>query len=72
MENSIEVENDFRSRYKIELQKMNDRQLVDESFQVKNQGMRTPKRRGETIKHEEISNEWVRRDRLKDKYPSEA
>lgn len=67
MENIVEVESEFRNRYRIELQKMTEERLVDESVQVKNQGMRTPHRRGETLKHEEISNEWVRRDRLKGK-----
>jgi len=61
MENSVDVENDFRIRYKAELQKMTDKRLADEKYQVNQQGMRTPNRRGETLKHEEIATEWVRR-----------
>jgi hypothetical protein len=61
MENSIDVETDFRNRYRAELQKMTDKRLADERIQVNQQGMRTPSRRGETLKHEEISAEWIRR-----------
>jgi hypothetical protein len=65
VESQIDVENDFRYRYSIELRSMTDKRLVDERIQVKQQGMRTPQRRGETIKHEEIDRELVRRDGLK-------
>jgi hypothetical protein len=61
MEISNDVEADFRSRYQTELQKMTDKRLSDESFQVKQQAMRTPNRRGEAVKTEEIDNEWLRR-----------
>jgi hypothetical protein len=67
VENSVDAESDFRNRYRIELQKMTEKRLVDESVQVKQQDIRTPHRRGEFIKHEEISSEWVRRDQLKGK-----
>jgi hypothetical protein len=61
MEMSNDVEADFRSRYQTELQKMTDKRLSDEKFQVKQQAMRTPNRRGEVVKTEEIDNEWLRR-----------
>jgi hypothetical protein len=63
--NSIEDENDFRQRYAAELQKMTDKRLDDERYQVKQQAMRTPQRRGEAVKHEEIDREVVRRDVIK-------
>jgi len=61
MESSIDVEADFRKRYRIELQKMTDKRLADERYQVNQQVMRTPNRRGEIVKNEEIGVEWVRR-----------
>jgi hypothetical protein len=61
MENSIDVETDFRRRYRAELQKMTDKRLADERYQVNQQVMRTPNRRGEALKHEEIATEWIRR-----------
>jgi hypothetical protein len=67
LESQIEVEKDFRHRYSIELRSMTDKRLFDERIQVKQQGMRTPRRRGEIIKHEEIDRELVRRDSLKRK-----
>jgi len=42
-------------------------QLNDERQRVKHQGMKTPRRRGEHIKHEEIDKELVRRHVLKEK-----
>ena len=62
---SIEEEKDFRQRYAAELQKMTDKRLEDERYQVKQQAMRTPQRRGEAVKHEEIDSEMVRRDLIK-------
>jgi hypothetical protein len=66
-ESEINAENDFRARYVVELKKMTDKQLDDERKSVNQQGMRTPGRRGENIKHEEISRDAVRRHVLKDK-----
>lgn len=54
-------ENDFRQRYANELRQMNDLQLNDELKRVKHQGMKTPGRRGEEIKREEIDREVIRR-----------
>jgi hypothetical protein len=56
-------EEEFRSRYASELAKMNDLQLEEERQKVKHQGMKTPRRRGEQIKHDEIDKEIVRRHR---------
>jgi len=66
-ESEINVENDFRERYAAEIRKMTDLQLNDERQRVKHQGMKTPRRRGEHIKHEEIDKELVRRHVLKEK-----
>ena len=54
-------EDDFRQRYASELRRMNDLQLNDELKRVKHQGMKTPGRRGEEIKREEIDREVIRR-----------
>ncbi len=55
----------FRDRYANELKKkkQNGRvdELDDERRKVKQQGMKTPGRRGEQIKHEEIDREISRR-----------
>jgi hypothetical protein len=51
---------------------MTDKRLLDERIQVKQQGMRTPQRRGELVKHEEIDRELVRRDMLKSKAKKSA
>ena len=60
-----EEEKFFRSRYANELKKkkQDDRyqELDDERRKVKQQGMKTPGRRGEQIKHEEIDREISRR-----------
>jgi len=66
-ESEINAENDFRARYAVELKKMTDKQLDEEKKQVNQQGMRTPGRRGESIKYEEISKDAVRRYSLKNK-----
>jgi hypothetical protein len=55
----------FRDRYATELKKkkqggMAD-ELDDERRKVKQQGMKTPGRRGEQIKHEELDREISRR-----------
>ena len=63
-------ERDFRERYTVELRKkrqcgMNNffgvDELLEERKQVNQQQMKTPGRRGEVIKHEEISKEMSRR-----------
>ena len=63
-------ENDFRERYTVELRKKRQcgldnyygvDELVEERKQVNQQQMKTPGRRGEAIKHEEISREMSRR-----------
>jgi hypothetical protein len=69
-ESETNAENDFRARYVMELKKMTDKQLDDERKSVNQQGMRTPGRRGENIKHEEISKDAVRRHILKEKAKS--
>ena len=60
-----EEEKFFRSRYANELKKkkQDDRyqELDDERRKVKQQGMKTPGRRGEQIKHEEIDREISQR-----------
>jgi len=56
----------FRESYAQELQsKKLDPELEEERKKVKQQGMKTPGRRGEQIKHEEIDKEIIRRYRLK-------
>jgi hypothetical protein len=64
----------FRERYAQELRKKKqqesdsyrgDNELADERRSVNQQGMRTPGRRGEEIKQEELDKEYVRRSRGK-------
>jgi hypothetical protein len=64
----------FRERYAHELQKKKqqggnsyrgDDELADERRSVNQQGMRTPGRRGEEIKQEELNKEYVRRSKGK-------
>jgi hypothetical protein len=62
----------FRERYAQELQKKKqqagnggDDELADERRSVNQQGMRTPGRRGEEIKQEELDKEFVRRSKGK-------
>jgi hypothetical protein len=56
----------FRENYAQELQRIkHDRELEEERKKVKQQAMKTPGRRGEQIKHEEIDREIIRRYRLK-------
>jgi hypothetical protein len=58
----------FRESYCQQLQKAKqDSDLEEERKKVKQQGMKTPRRRGEQIKHEEIDKEIIRRYRLKQK-----
>ena len=67
---SSEVETDFRERYNIYLRTKKQRifdkyigfnELEDERKIVNQQVMRTPGRRGEIIKNEEIDREFSRR-----------
>jgi hypothetical protein len=69
-----EEEASFRERYAQELQKKKqqtdntyrgDDELADERRSVNQQGMRTPGRRGEEIKQEELDREFVRRSKGK-------
>jgi hypothetical protein len=65
MVEDTEEEKFFRGRYANELKKkkqgdMAD-ELDDERRKVKQQGMKTPGRRGEQIKHEELDREISRR-----------
>ena len=56
----------FRESYSQQLQKVKqDSDLEEERKKVKQQGMKTPGRRGEQIKHEEIDKEIVRRHNTK-------
>ena len=66
-----EEEASFRERYAEELRKKKqqesdsfrgDNELADERRKVIQQGMRTPGRRGEEIKQEELDREFVRRN----------
>ena len=58
----------FRESYAQELQRIrHDRELEEERKKVKQQAMKTPGRRGEQIKHEEIDREIIRRYRLRSK-----
>ena len=65
MVEDTEAEKFFRDRYANELKKKrqddNLDELDDERRKVKQQGMKTPGRRGEQIKHEEIDREISRR-----------
>lgn len=75
-DNDTEEERSFRERYSHELRKkkqqdtrsyrQND-ELVEERVKVNQQQMKTPGRRGEKIKQEEIDKEIVRRDKMKGK-----
>ncbi len=67
---SSEVETDFRERYNIYLRTKKQRifdkyigfnELEDERIIINQQIMRTPGRRGEIIKNEEIDKEFSRR-----------
>ena len=69
-----EEEASFRERYAQELRKKKqqesdsyrgDNELADERRKVNQQGMRTPGRRGEEMKQEELDKEFVRRSKEK-------
>lgn len=52
----------FRETYSKHIRSLkDDAELEDERKKVKHQGMKTPGRRGEQIKHEEIDREMIRR-----------
>jgi hypothetical protein len=70
-----EEEASFRERYAQALQKKKqqasnsyrgDDELMDERRRVNQQEMRTPGRRGEKIKQEELDKEFVRRSKAKE------
>jgi hypothetical protein len=65
MVEDTEEEKFFRNRYADELKKKKQDgiadELEDERRKIKQQGMKTPGRRGEQIKHEEIDREISRR-----------
>ena len=65
MVEDTEEEKFFRGRYADELRKKKQDEradeLDDERIKVKQHGMKTPGRRGEQIKHEEIDKEISRR-----------
>ena len=70
-----EEEASFRERYAQTLQKKKqqasnsyrgDDELMDERRRVNQQEMRTPGRRGEKIKQEELNKEFVRRSKAKE------
>jgi hypothetical protein len=76
--NDTEEENFFRERYSQELQKKKNQQqgsgsylqgdeMAEERRKVNQQEGKTPGRRGEQIKQEEIDKEIVRREMLKQK-----
>ena len=73
--NDTQEEASFRERYAQELQKKKqqagnsyrgDDELMDEKRRVNQQEMKTPGRRGERIKQEELDREFVRRSKLKE------
>ena len=73
-DNDTEEERSFRQRYAHELRKKKQQdtrgakdELVEERVKVNQQEMKTPGRRGEKIKQEEIDKEIVRRDKMKGK-----
>ncbi|MFZ0511237.1 MAG: hypothetical protein WAM14_06495 [Candidatus Nitrosopolaris sp.] len=75
-DNDTEQEKSFRERYAEELRKKKQQdaysyrekdELVEERVKVNQQERKTPGRRGEKIKQEEIDKEIVRRDKIKDK-----
>ena len=75
-DNDTDQERSFRERYAEELRKKKQQdghsyrendELVEERVKVNQQERKTPGRRGEKIKQEEIDKEIVRRDRIKGK-----
>ena len=81
MSDDTETEGFFRERYAQELRKKKQQdsgsyqgkdELAQERIEVKQQGMKTPGRRGEKIKHEEIDKEIIRRSKMKEKKSAEG
>ena len=81
--NDTEEESFFRERYSQELQKKKNQQqgsgsylqgdeMAEERRKVNQQEGKTPGRRGEQIKQEEIDKEIVRREMLKQKNKNES
>ena len=79
-DDDTEEESDFRERYAQELGKKKQQssssyhgydELADERRNINQQGMKTPGRRGEKIKNEEIDKEMIRRDKIKQNKESE-
>ena len=79
-DNDTDQERSFRERYAEELRKKKQQdvhnyrendELLEERVKVNQQERKTPGRRGEKIKQEEIDKEVVRRDRTKGKRISE-
>jgi len=75
-DNDTDEERSFRERYAEELRKKKQQdahsyresdELVEERAKVNQQERKTPGRRGEKIKQEEIDKEIVRRDKIKGK-----
>ena len=71
----------FRERYTVELRKKKQRdtyhyggynELIEERLKVNQQEQKTPGRRGEKIKQEEIDKEIVRRDKINNTRISKA
>ena len=58
----------FREIYSKQIRELKgDSELEDERKKVKHQGMKTPGRRGEQIKHEEIDREIIHRHSSKNR-----
>jgi hypothetical protein len=79
-DNDTDEEKSFRERYAEELRKKKQQdaysyrendELVEERVKVSQQERKTPGRRGEKIKQEEIDKEIVRRDKIRGKKISE-
>lgn len=73
-DNDTDQEKSFRERYAEELRKKKQQdaysyrendELVEERVKVNQQERKTPGRRGEQIKQEEIDKEIVRRDKIR-------
>jgi hypothetical protein len=70
---SLDDEQYFRERYSEKLRELKgERELQEERQQVRRQAMKTPGRRGEEIKHEEIDREIIRRYFVKDNVNMES
>lgn len=81
MSDDTKAERFFRERYAEELRKKKQQEsgsyqgndeLAQERVEVKQQEMKTPGRRGEKIKHEEIDKEILRRIKMKGRKSAEG